>query len=164
MKSSVLCMVLAVGCVAFAQDNSASGSQKKDTGSQTTSTTTTSTTTTTTSTDPSKVVPVLDAGLGACSAEFRVTDKDSKPIYGAQIHTLIRSRAFGLKKTDLQVSTNYEGKAKFTGLPDVNKKPTFFDISQGQKKAVREFSPGENCHPVFDVMLGTEVVVDKSAK
>lgn len=103
--------------------------------------------------DPSKVVPTLDGGLGACSAEFHITGGDGKPMYNVQVHTLIKYGAFGVKKLDLQLSTNYEGKAKFTGLPDVNKRPTFFDIKQGQKVAQRAFDPGANCHAVFEVTL-----------
>ena len=96
---------------------------------------------------------VLDGGIGPCSAEFHVTDGKSKPVYNAQVHTLIKYGAFGIRKLDLQGSTNFEGKLKFTGLPDVNKRPIFFDITQGSKTAQRTFEPGTNCHPVFEVIL-----------
>jgi hypothetical protein len=98
-------------------------------------------------------VPVLDGGIGPCSAEFQVTGSDSKPIYNAQVHTLIKYGAFGVRKLDLAGSTNVDGKIKFTGLPDVNKRPVSFDIKQGEKTAQRAFEPGVNCHPVFAVIL-----------
>jgi hypothetical protein len=81
-----------------------------------------------TAADPN-AMPVLDGAIGACSAEFHVTGAGGKPVYGAQIHTLIKYGAFGIRKLDLQISTNVDGKAKFSGLPDVNKRPVFFDIS-----------------------------------
>jgi hypothetical protein len=82
-------------------------------------------------------VPVLDGGIGSCSAEFRVTE------YGA----------FGVRKLDLQGSTNVDGKLKFTGLPEENKRAIIFDVTQGTKTAQRVFEPGLNCHPVFVVIL-----------
>jgi hypothetical protein len=98
-------------------------------------------------------VPVLDGGIGPCSAEFHVTDAKNKPIYNTQIHTLIKYGAFGVKKLDLQGSTNVDGKIKFTGLPDSNKRPMVFDITQGEKSAQRAFDPGLSCHPIFAVIL-----------
>ena len=102
---------------------------------------------------PASTVPVLDGGIGPCSAEFHVTGADSKPIYNAQVHTLIKYGAFGIRKLDLQGSTNVDGKIKFTGLPDVNKRPVFFDLKSGTKTGQRAFEPGLDCHPVFEVIL-----------
>ena len=34
--------------------------------------------------------PKISADLGNCSAEFHVTGPDTKPIYDARIHTLIK--------------------------------------------------------------------------
>lgn len=98
-------------------------------------------------------VPVLDGGIGPCSAEFHVTGANNKPIYNAQVHTLIKYGAFGVRKLDLQASTNFDGKLKFTGLPDANKRAIIFDVTQGTKTAQRVFEPGLNCHPVFVVIL-----------
>jgi hypothetical protein len=98
-------------------------------------------------------VPVLDGGIGQCSAEFHIADAKSKPIYNAQVHTLIRYGAFGVRKLDLQGSTNVDGKLKFTGLPEENKRAIIFDVTQGTKTAQRVFDPGLNCHPVFVVIL-----------
>ncbi len=171
MKRIALTSVVLFSVVVFAQNATQETTKaEKKTTTDSGQVKTTTTTTTTSGSDSqaqlaaAKEVPTLDAELGACTAEYHVTGTDGKPVYGAQIHTLIKSRAFGMKKTDLQLSTNYEGRAKFTGLPDVNKRPTFFDIKQGQRKDVREFQPGENCHPVFEVVLGSEVVVDREKK
>ena len=66
--------------------------------------------------DASATVPTISADRGDCTASFDVLDDKGKPVYQAAIHALIR---WGLAhKTDLTVSTNYYGKAEFTGLPN----------------------------------------------
>jgi hypothetical protein len=98
-------------------------------------------------------VPVLDAAIGPCTADFFVKDASGKAVYAAKIHTLIRYGAFGVKKQELQLSTNYNGEARITGLPDVNKKPTQFDISKDKAKVTVAYDPGQDCHPKYDVTL-----------
>jgi len=102
---------------------------------------------------PKIEVPKIDAGLGACYANFKVTDGNGKPIYDAKIHTLIRTGLFGIKKTDLQIGTNSNGLAKITGLPDYTKRAVNFEISKDGKTKSVPFEPGMNCHPVVDVEL-----------
>jgi hypothetical protein len=106
-----------------------------------------------TATDTGGTMTTLDGGIGPCSAEFHVRGADGKPIYNALVHTLIKYGAFGIRKTELEVATSADGKAKLTGLPDVNKRPIFFDIKQGTKVSQRAFEPGTNCHPVYEVIL-----------
>ena len=67
--------------------------------------------------DP-KVVPVIDGGIGACSADFTVTDADGAPVYAAKIKVHIAYGFMYARKLDLEVGTNVDGKARFTGLPD----------------------------------------------
>ena len=64
-----------------------------------------------------KQVPVIDGGAGPCSAAFTVTDDKGKPAYAAAIKVHIAYGFMGSHRLDLQVSTNFDGKAKFTGLP-----------------------------------------------
>src|SRR5271169_6291769 len=70
-----------------------------------------------TSPDP-KAVPVIDGGIGPCSADFTITDNAGAPIYAAKIDVHIAYGFMYLRKLDLEVSTNVEGKARFTGIPD----------------------------------------------
>lgn len=98
-------------------------------------------------------IPTLDAAIGPCTADFQVKDASGKAIYAAKIHTLIRYGAFGVKKQELQLSTSYEGKARIVGLPDVNKRPTEFEVSKGDLKTVLAFDPGAECHPHYEVTL-----------
>jgi hypothetical protein len=101
--------------------------------------------------DASAQVPSISADRGDCTASFDVLDDKGKPVYQAAIHTLIR---WGLAhKSDLTVSTNYYGKAEFTGLPIYSKKPIQFDIKSGDKERTVSFDPGNQCHPKFTVEL-----------
>jgi len=63
-------------------------------------------------------VPVIDAGMGSCTADVTVFDSAHHPIYKANISTQIRSGFAGVRKLDLQIGTNVDGKARFTGLPE----------------------------------------------
>src|SRR5881397_866538 len=60
---------------------------------------------------------VVDGGLGHCSLEVTVLGPDSKPVYAASVKVHIAYGFGGFHKLDLEVGTNSEGKARFTGLP-----------------------------------------------
>jgi hypothetical protein len=154
----LLCLVMLAGATAVAQTDSAQSTAKKNeakAGGATANATSAAgaTASAAKSGAADETIPTLDGGIGPCTAEFHVLGADNKPVYNAQVHTLIKYGAFGVKKLDLQGSTNVDGKMKFTGLPDVNKRPVFFDIKQGTKTAQRSFEPGANCNPVFEVIL-----------
>jgi hypothetical protein len=101
--------------------------------------------------DASAVVPTISADRGDCTASFDVRDDKGKPVYQAAIHTLIR---WGLAhKSDLTVSTNYYGKAQFTGLPNSAKKPIQFDVKSGDRQRTVYFDPGDQCHASYTVEL-----------
>jgi hypothetical protein len=86
--------------------------------------------------DPKAVpapVPAIDGGIGTCSADFIVNDPDGKPVYAATIKVHIEYGFMYLRKLDLQVGTNADGKARFTGLPDRTKHGLFFEASEGDR-------------------------------
>lgn len=82
---------------------------------------------------------------------FSVT-QDQKPVYNAKIHAQVR---YGMvHKTDVEVGTNYEGKARITGLPEkVRKPPISFDIRKDNAVAGLTHDPATNCHASYDVVL-----------
>ena len=96
-------------------------------------------------------VPVVDAGAGACWVDFSVT-KNQKPVYNAKIHAQVR---YGMvHKTDVEVGTNYEGKARISGLPEkVRKPPLTFDVRKGNAVTAVSHDPATNCHATYDVAL-----------
>jgi hypothetical protein len=98
-------------------------------------------------------VPVVDAGIGACRAEFTVKDEAGKPIYNAKISVTIKSGFLNRKKTELEVGTNSDGKARVTGLPALPKKPLEFEIKSGTISKSITDDPSTTCNAVYDVTL-----------
>ena len=96
-------------------------------------------------------VPTISADRGDCTATFDVSDGQGKPIYQANIHTLVR---WGLAhKVDLTISTNYEGKAEFTHLPNYSKKPIEFEVKSGDRLRTVFFDPEKQCQAQYTVEL-----------
>jgi hypothetical protein len=106
--------------------------------------------------DPKAVpapVPAIDGGIGTCSADFIVNDPDGKPVYAATIKVHIEYGFMYLRKLDLQVGTNADGKARFTGFPDRVKHGLFFEASEGDRVAEAFDDPAANCKNQFTVVL-----------
>jgi hypothetical protein len=98
-------------------------------------------------------VPVVDAGLGSCRADFTVKDGAAKPIYNAKVTSTIKYGFLSKRKTELEVGTNSDGKARITGLPNLPKKPLEFSIKSGTVSTTVTDDPSTNCNAVFDVTL-----------
>lgn len=98
-------------------------------------------------------IPKIDGGVGACRADFTVRDGEKKPIYNAQISVQLRYGFMNMRKTDLQIGTNSDGKARFTGLPNFPKKPLAFHIKSGTVSKTVTDDPSTNCNAVYDVVL-----------
>ena len=98
-------------------------------------------------------VPVVDGGLGSCRADFTVKDGAGKPIYDAKVHVTIRYGFLSKRKTELEVGTNSDGKARVTGLPNYSKKPLEFSIKSGTVSTTVTDDPSDTCNATFDVAL-----------
>jgi hypothetical protein len=90
-------------------------------------------------------VPVIDGGIGPCSADFTVTDNAGAPIYNAKITVHIAYGTWSVRKLDLQVSTSVDGKARFTGLPNKLKRGLYFEASEGDRQAEAFDDPAKTC-------------------
>jgi len=101
-------------------------------------------------------VPVINGMAGSCSANFTVTDTDKKPIYNAKIEVVIRYGFVGMHKSELQIGTNSDGKARVTGLPEKVKKPLEFRVSSGSLFKTVPVNPTEKCDSSLEVVLGPE--------
>ena len=97
-------------------------------------------------------VPVLNAKLGDCSADFRVTDSSQMPVYNATIHVRVRYGVLSVKRTDLEIGTNSDGKARIEGLP-AKAKPLAYDVHKDERKAGVSQDVSTTCHATFDVPL-----------
>jgi hypothetical protein len=109
-------------------------------------------TSTTPSPDP-KSVPVIDGAVGPCSADFTVTDNAGAPIYAAKISVHIAYGFMYLRKLDLEVGTNADGKARFTGIPDRLKRGLMFHASEGDRAAEAFDDPATTCKAQLTVAL-----------
>lgn len=102
--------------------------------------------------DP-KSIPVIDAGLGPCTADLTITDTNNKPIYLAKIKVHIAYGFMNARKLDLEVSTNVDGKARFTGLPDRVRRGLFFEASEGDRIGNAFDDPSKTCQAQFPITL-----------
>ena len=103
---------------------------------------------------PSVPVPQVDAGVGPCTTDFTVSQNTNQPLYNANISVRIAYGFMGVKKMDLNVGTNSEGKARFVGLPEkVHNPPVVFTVSaKGMSKTVN-FYPSVKCHAQYSVIM-----------
>src|SRR5262249_36092458 len=91
-------------------------------------------------------VPVMDGGAGKCSVAFTVTDGKGAPVYAAQINVHIAYGFASVRKLDLQVATNVDGKAQFKGLPEkVKDKTLMFRATEGNRDGSAVYDPVANC-------------------
>ena len=97
-------------------------------------------------------IPVLKAGLGTCAADFAVTDGRGKPVYQATIHARIRYGALSIKRMDVEVNTNDEGKARIEGLPS-KARPIVYDIEKNDTKGTAQQDVTTGCLAALQVTL-----------
>ncbi len=98
-------------------------------------------------------IPVVDGAIGPCSADFTITDSDNHPVYAAQIKVHIAYGFMYARKLDLEVGTNVDGKARFTGLPDRVKRGLFFEASESDRTAETFVDPSTTCKSQFTAIL-----------
>jgi len=98
-------------------------------------------------------IPAVDASIGQCTADFTITDTDNKPIYAAKVKVHIAYGFASARKLDLEVGTNVDGKARFTGLPERVKKGLFFEASEGDRTGTAFLDPSKTCQAQFTIAL-----------
>ena len=97
-------------------------------------------------------VPALKAGLGDCSADFTVTDADGKPVYLATIHVRLRYGFMSLKRMDLEVGTNSDGRARVEGLP-AKARPLNYEIVKDSMRRIVTQDLSTVCNGSYSVAL-----------
>ena|SRR5579864_4345699 len=98
-------------------------------------------------------VPAVDAALGPCSADFTITDTDKKPVYNAKVRVRIAYGFLSAHKLDLEVGTNVDGKARFTGLPDRLKHGLFFEATEGDRTGNAFDDTSNTCKAQFAITI-----------
>jgi hypothetical protein len=101
----------------------------------------------------SKTIPVIDGGIGPCSADFTVTDASGAPVYDTKVRVHIEYGFMGLHKLDLEVGTNIDGKARFEGLPAKTKRGLLFQAVQGDREGSAFDDPANTCKGQFAIAL-----------
>ena len=98
-------------------------------------------------------VPAIDGGIGPCSAEFTIKDDGGAPVYDSKNKVHIAYGVF--HKLDLEIGTNVDGKARFTGLPNrVKQPPLYFRVSQGDREGSATYDPAsDGCRAVRTVTI-----------
>lgn len=102
--------------------------------------------------DP-KTVPVIDGGIGPCSADFTITDATGAPVYDAKVRVHIAYRFLNAHKLDLEVGTNAAGKARITGLPAKIKQGLLFHASEGSREGSAFDDPAKTCQAELTIVL-----------
>jgi len=100
-----------------------------------------------------KAIPSIDGGIGPCSADFTVTDAAGAPVYAAKISVHIAYGFMNVRKLDLEVGTNAEGKARIIGLPDRLKHGIYFHASEGDRSGEAFDDPTNTCRTEFTIKL-----------
>jgi hypothetical protein len=99
-------------------------------------------------------VAVVKGEAGPCTADFVVIDSVGKGVYGAKIRIQVKYGFGGFHRLDGIVGTNFEGKARFEGLPERIKGTAEFDITKGSQAKTVPYDPHVDCHPRHEVTLG----------
>lgn len=89
-------------------------------------------------------VPVIDAEVGSCSVQFTVTDGAGAVVYNAKIRVQFAYGFLSLRKLDLEIGTNSDGKARFEGLPNKGR-ALRFQAGQDDRKGSAVYNPTQKC-------------------
>lgn len=101
-----------------------------------------------------KKVPVIDGAVGPCSLELTVNSVDSKPVYAAVVKVHIAYGFGGMRKLDLEASTNIDGKVKFVGIPSrVRRPPLEFRASKDELAGTVDYDPTSECQAKQVIVL-----------
>lgn len=98
-------------------------------------------------------VPVLDGGIGSCTADITVTDANNAPVYAATVKVHIAYGFANARKLDLQLGTNVDGKARFTGLPDKIKHGFYFRAAEGDREGEAFDDPTNTCKAQLPITI-----------
>jgi hypothetical protein len=100
-----------------------------------------------------KAIPSIDGGIGPCSADFSIVDASGAPVYAAKISVHIAYGFMNVRKLDLELGTNADGKARFIGLPDRIKHGVYFHATEGDRTGEAFDDPANTCKAQFTITI-----------
>lgn len=106
-------------------------------------------------------VPVIDGGLGPCSVEITVKRPNGKVVDGAKVSVHIAYGFLNVRRLDLEVPTNNEGKARITGLPDNLKHGLLFHGSKDNLLGTAFVDPTRTCDSKHELVLVEQAPPDQ---
>jgi hypothetical protein len=98
-------------------------------------------------------VPVVDGDAGPCSVVFTVTTGKGAPIYNAKLKVHVAYGFLGMRKLDLEVGTNVDGKARFQGLPRRLDHALHFLGSKDDLEGSAFYDPTSECDAMHRIVL-----------
>ena len=103
---------------------------------------------------PTQETPTIDGAAGPCSVDLTVTDGHGKGVYAATVKVHIAYGFGGIRKLDLEVGTNSEGKVRFTGLPfKIHNPPLEFHANKDDLTGLATVNPATECQAKHDMIL-----------
>lgn len=100
-----------------------------------------------------KAVPSIDGGVGPCTADLTITDESGAPVYAAKVSVHIAYGFASVRKLDLELGTNADGKARFIGIPDRMKRGIYFRASEGERSGEAFDDPANTCKAELTIKL-----------
>lgn len=101
-----------------------------------------------------QAIPSIDGEAGPCSVQLTVVDEQGKPVFSAMVKVHIAYGFAGVRKLDLSVYTNAEGKTKFIGLPArAHKPPVEFRAVKDQLSGTATVNLETDCQARRDIVL-----------
>jgi hypothetical protein len=101
----------------------------------------------------SQQVPSIDGGLGPCSVEVTVKRPGGKVVEGAKITVHIAYGFLNVRRLDLEVPTNTDGKARITGLPNNLKHGLLLHGSKDNLLGTAFVDPAKTCEAKHELVL-----------
>lgn len=98
-------------------------------------------------------IPTVNGDIGSCTVLFTVTNGKGAPIYNAKVRVHISHGFFGAHKLDLEVGTNIDGKARFSGLPDKMDHALHFLASKDDLDGSAFYDTSHNCNAKHEIVL-----------
>jgi hypothetical protein len=144
-KLVLISIVFALGALAMAQSNSAQTYSVQTSPSPAPQASSAQV-------DP-KTVPVIDGGVGPCSADITIIDANGAPVYAAKVTVHIAYGWMNVRKLDLEAGTNVDGKVRFMGIPDRIKHGIYFYASEGNRTGEAFDDPANTCKAQFGITI-----------
>jgi hypothetical protein len=98
-------------------------------------------------------VPTVNADLGSCSVLFTVKDGTGKAVPSATVWVRIAYGFMGIRKLDLETSTNSDGKARFEGMPSDLKRALFFHASKDKLVGTGFYDAAKTCAAEHTIVM-----------